>query len=117
MICREWDWKGMTLGAGRWFDPDFQGDPCVGEFGLKDPILHGWGLKGPSPRTLVRVASHPSPWVAVSARPPPFGHPPPPLLYWYFLSFLRYVSVSPYLGWLLVLSTLTSKWLGKSWIA
>ena len=42
MICREWDWKGMTLGAGRWFDPDFHGDPCVGKFGLKDPILHGW---------------------------------------------------------------------------
>ena len=40
-----------------------------------------------------------------------------PLLYWYFLMFLRYVSVSPYLGWLLVLSTLTSEWLGKSWIA
>ena len=51
MICREWDWKGMTLGAGRWFDPDFHGDPCVDEFGLKDSILHGWGLKGPSPRT------------------------------------------------------------------
>ena len=48
---REWVWKGMTLGAGRWFDPGFHGDPCVDEFGLKDPILHGWGLKGPSPRT------------------------------------------------------------------
>ena len=41
----------MTLGAGQWFDPDFHGDPCVGEFGLKDPILRGWDLKGSSPRT------------------------------------------------------------------
>ena len=51
MICRERVWKGLPLGAGQGFDPDFHGNPCEGEFGLKGQTLHGWGLKGPSPRT------------------------------------------------------------------
>ena len=34
MICREWVWKGLPLGAGQGFDPDFHGSPCEGGFGL-----------------------------------------------------------------------------------
>ena len=88
MICREWVWKGLPLGAGQGSDTGFMrthtkvGWDCVAE-PYVDVVQKVW-LLGFSPRRLI------------------------------FSPFFLYVSVFPDLGYLLVLSIHTSEWLGKA---
>ena len=108
MICREWVWKGLPLGAGRGSDLGFMrthtkvGWDCIAEPYID--VVRKIGLLGFSPRRLTF-----SPFF------PPFLFLP--LFPFYtniYLPFFIYVSVFPDLGYLLVLSIHTSEWLGKA---
>ena len=111
MICREWVWKALPLGAGQGSDPGFMrthtkvGLDCIAEPYI-DVVRKVW-LLGFSPRSITF-----SPFFL------PF--PPPPFLALFpfytsiYLPFFIYVSVFPDLGYLLILSIHTSEWLGKA---
>ena len=119
MICREWVWKGIPLGARQGSGPgstrthtevglDYIAEPYL------DVVQEVWLLGINSRSSIFSPFFLFSLLLSFGASLLPSFQLSFPFYTSIHFPFFIYVSVSPYLGWLLVLSILTSEWLGKA---